>query len=110
MGKINPMVFIKEPSSYYKTGLSDLQGAWSILRTSVVDHFGFKNSDRLLHHIDEAMSWECVRNLNDMKETFILVRNIAIQSNVPDEILENIEEVQSSLDEVFQAISEGESL
>jgi len=51
------MGFIKEPSGYYKTALSDLQGAWGNLRETVVNNFGFPNSDKLLFHIDEAMSW-----------------------------------------------------
>ena len=57
------MGFISEPTGYYKTALSDLQGSWSNLRDAVVNDFGFPESDKLLFHIDEAMSWECVRNL-----------------------------------------------
>lgn len=74
------MGFAKEPSGYNKTALSDLQGAWSNLRETVVDNFGFPNSDKLFFHIDEAMSWECVRNLKLMKETLLLAHNIAAQS------------------------------
>ena len=74
------MGFSKEPSAYCKTALSDLQGAWANLRETVVTNFGFPNSDKLLFHIDEAMSWECVRNLKLMKETLLLVHNIARQS------------------------------
>ena len=47
---------------------------------TAVCNFGFQNSDKLLFHIDEAMSWECVRNLKLMKETLLLVHNIARQS------------------------------
>jgi len=39
-----------------------------------------ENADKLLFHIDEAMSWESVRNLARMKTTFILIRNIALQA------------------------------
>jgi len=103
------MGFIKEPSGYYKTALSDLQGAWGNLRATVVNNFGFPNSDKLLFHIDEAMSWECVRNLKLMKETLILVQNIAAQS-APEEVNELVGMVRESLDEVFSAIAEGEKL
>lgn len=101
------MGFIKKPSAYYKTVLSDLQGAWSNLREEVVDNFGFENSDKLLFYIDEAMSWECVRNLKLMKETLQLVHNIAAKS-APDEVKELVEMVRESLEEVFSAISDGE--
>jgi len=50
------MGFPTEPTSYEKTALSDLQGAWIGLRAAVVDNFGFPDSDKLLFHIDEAMS------------------------------------------------------
>ena len=57
------MAFEKEPGSYEKTVLSDLQGAWQNLRDEVVEEAGFPNWERVLFHIDEAMSWESVRNL-----------------------------------------------
>ncbi|MBU2714510.1 hypothetical protein, partial [Zooshikella harenae] len=100
------MGFTKEPTGYYKTALSDLQGAWCNLRETVVDNFGFPNSDKLLFHIDEAMSWECVRNLKLMKETLLLIRNIAAHS-APEEVNESVEMVMESLEEVFSAIAEG---
>ncbi len=103
------MGFIKEPSGYYKTALSDLQGAWGNLRETVVNNFGFPNADKLLFHIDEAMSWECVRNLKLMKETLLLVHNIAAQS-APAEVNELVGMVRESLDEVFSAVAEGEKL
>jgi len=59
------MSFVKESTGYEKTILSDLQGAWSLLRSSVVDAAGFEGWDRTTFHIDEAMSWESVRNLMD---------------------------------------------
>ena len=103
------MSFVKEPSAYSKTALSDLQGAWGNLRATVVSNFGFQNSDKLLFHIDEAMSWECVRNLKLMKETLLLVHNIAMQA-APEEINELVEVVREHLDEVHSAIAEGEKL
>lgn len=103
------MAFTKEPTAYCKTALSDLQGAWSMLRESVVAYFGFQNSDQLLCHIDEAMSWECVRNLNLMKETLLLVHNIPRQY-APEEINELVDIVRENLEEVQSAIAEGEKI
>lgn len=61
------MAFIQEPIHYHKTILSDLQGSWSLLR---INDFSFQDADKLLFHIDEAISWESVRNLTRMK-TFL---------------------------------------
>jgi len=102
------MTFIQESTGYHKTILSDLQGAWSVLRQTVIDDIDFENSDKLLFHIDEAMSWESVRNLKIMKSTFIIVRNIAIQSSANKEILEAIEDVQNDLDEALQSLADGD--
>lgn len=104
------MAFITEPTGYHKTALSDLQGAWINLRQSVVDNFGFPGSDKLLFHIDEGMSWECVRKLKLMKETLLVVQNISIQSQGPEAITEAVHMVRDSLEEVFTAMKEGEQL
>ncbi|MBN1625371.1 MAG: hypothetical protein JW944_02510 [Deltaproteobacteria bacterium] len=56
------MSFIQESTVYEKTILSDLQGAWSLLRSSVVDAAGFEGWDRELFHIDEAMSKETINS------------------------------------------------
>jgi hypothetical protein len=102
------MTFIQEQTHYHKTVLSDLQGSWALLRDTVVDNFNFENADKLLFHIDEAMSWESVRNLARMKTTVILIRNIALQSQTPEAILAAIDQVQYNLDETMQALAEGE--
>jgi len=102
------MGFTTEPTSYAKTALSDLQGAWIGLREAVVGDFGFPDSDKLLFHIDEAMSWESVRNLERMKSTLLLVQNIITKSDAPEEIKGCLADVRESLEEVFLAIEEGE--
>ena len=104
------MGFPTEPTSYEKTALSDLQGSWIGLREAVVNKFGFPDSDKLLLHIDEAMSWESVRNLERMKSTLLLVQNIISQSDAPEEIMECLGDVRETLEEVFLAIEEGEKL
>lgn len=101
------MSFKTEPTGYEKTALSDLQGSWGNLRSAVVENFGFPNSDKLLFHIDEAMSWESVRDLKQMKSTFLLVQNIAVQTEPPEEVLEWVVDVRESLEATFAAIAEG---
>jgi hypothetical protein len=103
------MAFVTEPTSYEKTAISDLQGSWANLRAAVVENFGFTHADKLLFHIDEAMSWESVRNLELMKATFILVQNISVQANAPTEVLEWVDDVRESLDAAFEAIAEGKA-
>lgn len=104
------MTFYKEPQGYCKTALSDLQGSWQLLRNTVLEKHPFPDSDRLLFHIEEGMSWESVRNLNSMHNTLLLIRNIAINANAPEDVLEYIEMVSEDLDGVLAAISEGEKI
>ena len=40
------MAFITEPTGYEKTAISDLQGLWENLRATVIDNFGFPDSER----------------------------------------------------------------
>lgn len=101
------MGFEIEPTGYEKTALSELQGSWGNLRRAVVDNFDFPNSGKLLFHIDEAMSWESVRNLKKMKSTLLLVQNIAAQTDSPKEVLEWLYDVRESLEETFLEIAEG---
>jgi len=103
------MSFKTEPTGYEKTALSDLQGAWGNLRNAVVEEFGFPNSDKLLFQIDEAMSWESVRDLNHMKSTLLLVQNIIAQTESPEEVVFWVHEVRGALDGTFQAITKGEA-
>ena len=103
------MSFGQEETAYHKTAISDLQGAWSILRDQVVKEFGFEGSDKLLFHIDEAMSWECVRALNQMKPLILVIDNIAKQSNASEQIIELIQNVRENYEEALEAIKEGEA-
>ena len=103
------MRFYKEPSHYEKTALSDLQGAWTILRETVVENFGFPGSDKIIFHIDEAMSWECVRDLNRMYPLINLIHNIANQNEAPESIIEAIIEVRRNFEEVRTAFIKGET-
>jgi len=95
------MSFFTEPTGYEKTILSDLKGAWECLREAVIAHAGFAGWDRTLFHIDEAMSWETVRHLERMEPLVVLIRNLAVQGNAPEEVLEEIAEVSDILKKVY---------
>jgi hypothetical protein len=104
------MPFFNEPDHYEKTILSDLQGAWQILRDAMVEHAGFPNWDRLLFHIDEAMSWETVRHLERMEPLLVLIRNLAVQGQAPEEIMAAIEDITDIFQEVQQDLKQGKIL
>ena len=96
------MAFQIEPTGYEKTILSDLQGAWIVLRESVANSARFEGCDRVLFHIDEAMSWETVRNLRRMPPLLLIIRNLCIQGKAPDEVIKNIDEVNEILTEALE--------
>ena len=104
------MSFYQEPTHYEKTILSDLQGAWEVLREGVIKEQASKDCSQLLFHIQEAMSWESMRNLKHMKNTFVLVQSVAQQINVSDEIIELMEDVRDVLYEVLNEIQHGKLL
>ncbi len=102
------MSFETEPTGYEKTILSELQGAWQVLRDEVAEQAGFPGWDRALFHIDEAMSWESVRNLQTMHKSLVLVRNILGQEGVPEIVNEHLEVVNDLMTETLQALKEGD--
>jgi hypothetical protein len=67
-----------------------------------VDAAGFDGWDRVIFHIDEAMSWESVRNLDRMPPLLLIIRNLCSQGKAPPEVMENIEDVKNILEEVMQ--------
>lgn len=95
------MSFFAEPVAYEKTLLSDLQGAWQCLRTTLVAQAGFDGWEKLLFHTDEAMSWETVRDLERMAPLVLLIRNLALQSHAPAPIIEEIDEIADLLAEAM---------
>jgi hypothetical protein len=98
------MTFNEENTGYEKTILSDLQGAWACLRESVVKTFGFEGSDHAVFHVDEAMSWEVVRNLRQMLPILLVIRNICVQGKAPQEVIENINNIDEILKETLDEI------
>ena len=95
------MSFATERTGYQKTILSDLQGAWEVFRQSVVDSGGFEDSDRVLFHTDEAMSWETVRNLSQMPSLILIIRNLCMHGGASGEIMSNLEEITNILKETL---------
>ena len=102
------MAFESEPTGYEKTVLSDLQGAWQNLRFEVAEQAGFPGWEKALIHIDEAMSWESVRNLRYMQKCLILVRNVLRHPDVPEGVRALLEEVNGWMEETLEALKEGE--
>ena len=100
------MAFKTESTGYVKTSLSDLQGAWGNLRASVVEHFGFPDSKRMLFHIDEAMSWESVRNLQRMKSILLVIQNIAVQPETPKQVSEWMLDIRQCMEEAIAEVIE----
>ena len=99
-----------EPPLYEKGILSDLQGAWSVLRDSIADSSGFEGADRALFHIDEAMSWEVVRRLENMPPLLLLVRNICLQGEASDDVMMNLDVLTEVMEEVQADIRAGKIL
>jgi len=93
--------FYTTPPGYTKTIFSDLQGAWENLRDAIVTHHLFAESTDLLFHVDEGMSWESVRNLEQMKKTLMIVSNIINQPNAPEEVAHCLSDVNDILDETL---------
>ncbi|MCX5873338.1 MAG: hypothetical protein NTY51_08915 [Deltaproteobacteria bacterium] len=96
------MTFYEEPAHYEKTVISDLQGAWENLRRTVVENHPFPESERLLFHVDEGMSWESVRDLSQMRKTLLLIQNLCNVNSVPKEVTEWVEEVLNILKEIIE--------
>lgn len=94
------MTFYEEPTHYEKTVISDLQGAWENLRRTVVENHPFPESERLLFHVDEGMSWESVRDLSQMRKTLLLIQNLCNVNSVPKEVIEWVDEVLIILKEI----------
>lgn len=69
---------------------------------------GFSDWERVLFHIDEGMSWESVRNLCYMRKCLLLVHNILIQGEVPNDVTSCLDEVNGLMDEALLALKEGE--
>ena len=104
------MTFESEPIGYEKGILSDLQGAWGNLKQVVIGMPPSEIQQRLIFHIEEAMSWESVRDLKQMRKTLVLITNIARQAILNEEINEWLEDIYETLDEILSEIKRGKKL
>ena len=96
------MHFYTEQTSYKKTSLSDLQGAWENFKHTLLCLHPFSGSDRIIFHLNEAMSWEMVRDLKKMKNVYLLIRNMCLKSEKAEEMREDLEEIKECLDEAIE--------
>lgn len=74
------------------------------------EHPPFTEQARLLFHVDEGMSWENVRDLRNIEKGLVLIRNVVAQAEVSQELSDQINQVRGALDEVFEALAQGEIL
>ena len=93
------MTFYTEKSRYTKTSLSDLQGAWGNFKHTLLTLHPFPEFDRIFFHLNEATSWEVVRDLAEMNNIYLLIRNICLKSERADELLEDLNEIKVCLAE-----------
>ena len=54
------------------------------------------------------MSWESVRNLQAMYRTLVVVRNLLIHDEVPEEVRICLDDVNVAMEETLQALTDGE--
>jgi len=47
------------------------------------------------------MSWESVRNLPHMRNTLLIIRNLGLQNKIPEEIMQEIEDITEILEEAI---------
>ena len=66
----------------------------------------FKGWDRILFHVDEAMSWETARHLERMEPVVVLIPDLAHQGHAPQAVIEAIPEVADLLKEVHQGLQQ----
>ena len=58
----------------------------------------------MLFHIDEAMSWESVRNLRYMNRCLLLVRNLIQQGAPSEEVHECLDSLNELMAETLEAL------
>uniref|UniRef100_I2PWW7 Uncharacterized protein n=1 Tax=Desulfovibrio sp. U5L TaxID=596152 RepID=I2PWW7_9BACT len=96
------MYFYTEQTPYEKTSLHGLQGAWENFKHTFLCLHPFSGSDRIIFHLNEAMSWEMVRDLKKMKDVYLLIRNMCLKSEKAEELNEDLEEITKCLDEAVE--------
>jgi hypothetical protein len=90
-----------EPDRYEKTIISDLQDAWEYLRETVIEEPHFNGWEKMMFHINDAMSWETVRHLERMGPLVLLIRQLAIQGRAPADVVMAIDGISALLSEAM---------
>lgn len=101
------MTFYQEPLYYEKTILSDLKCAWELLNSAVLAEHAGTDCSQLLLHIDAAMSWESVRDLEHMQKTLVLIQSIAQQQQLSEYSSGLIAQVRDMLNATLSAVKAG---
>ena len=89
-----------EPNQCMYGIFSALETAWSRLRDAVLSLPQDELQCRLLFHMDEAMSWESVRDLSRMKKAFLLIKHHLQQARVLGDWIELMEDIEILLHDI----------
>ncbi len=100
------MAISKESTRYEKTVLSDLQEAWEKLRDSVFRYSDFEGCNLAVLRINEAMSWEVVRDIKRMGPLLAEIGEVCARGNADEEIRENIGKVDAILRKALPEVPE----
>lgn len=74
------------------------KGACENFKHTILCLHPFPGSDRIIFHLNEAMSWEMVRDLKKMKDVYLLIRNMCLKSQKAEELKEALEDIRVCLD------------
>ena len=98
--------FQLNPPAHEKTIFIGLAGRMGVCAARFGCEFrpGLRGAIALLFHIDEAMSWESVRNLRLMPPLLLIIRNLCLQGKAPDEVIQNIDDVNEVLTEALEEL------
>ena len=94
----------KEPSGFEKTILSDLRNAWRLLEDFAIEYRDFEGCNLAILHINEAMSWEVVRDLKKMAGLIVKIRKICVRGKADKKVMEHIENVDVLLRKALSEI------
>ncbi len=100
------MAISKESTGFEKTIFSDLQETWEKLRDSVFRYSNFDGCNLAVLRINEAMSWEVVRDMERMGPLLADIGDVCVRGNADDDILDNIGKVDAALRKVLPEIPE----
>jgi hypothetical protein len=79
-----------------------------LFNTTLQVRHPFLISLRFEDFIDEAMSWETVRNPARMPKLLLVIHNLCLSGGAPEEVIKNIEDVEDILSKVQEAVRQGE--